>query len=30
VRQLVDAYGWRIDLSEREGGGLAAELVIPA
>ncbi len=30
VRQLVDAYGWRIELSGREGGGLAAELVIPA
>ena len=30
VRQLVDAYGWRIELSDREGGGLKAELVIPA
>jgi two-component system, OmpR family, osmolarity sensor histidine kinase EnvZ len=29
VRQLVDAYGWRIELSGREGGGLAAELAIP-
>lgn len=30
VRQLTDAYGWRIELSDREGGGLRAELVIPA
>jgi two-component system osmolarity sensor histidine kinase EnvZ len=30
VRQLVDAYGWRIELSDRAGGGLAALLVIPA
>jgi two-component system osmolarity sensor histidine kinase EnvZ len=30
VRQLADAYGWRIELSDREGGGLAAVLVIPA
>lgn len=30
VRQLVDAYGWRIELSDREGGGLVAELIIPA
>lgn len=29
VRQLVDAYGWRIELSDRAGGGLAALLVIP-
>ncbi len=29
VRQLVDAYGWRIVLSDRAGGGLAALLVIP-
>lgn len=30
VRQLVDAYGWRIELTEREGGGLTATLIIPA
>lgn len=30
VRQLVDAHGWRIELSDREGGGLKAELAIPA
>jgi two-component system osmolarity sensor histidine kinase EnvZ len=29
VRQLADAYGWRIELSGREGGGLVAEVVIP-
>ena len=29
VRQLADAYGWRIEMRDREGGGLAAELVIP-
>lgn len=29
VRQLADAYGWRVLLSAREGGGLCAELVIP-
>ncbi len=29
VRQLADAYGWRIELADREGGGLAAMLVIP-
>jgi two-component system osmolarity sensor histidine kinase EnvZ len=29
VRQLVDAYGWRIELSDRAGGGLSALLVIP-
>ena len=29
VRQLVDAYGWRIELADREGGGLRAELVVP-
>lgn len=29
VRQLADAYGWRVTLSPREGGGLCAELVIP-
>lgn len=30
ARQLADAYGWRINLDERPGGGLCAELVIPA
>jgi two-component system osmolarity sensor histidine kinase EnvZ len=30
ARQLADAYGWRILLDERPGGGLCAELVIPA
>jgi two-component system osmolarity sensor histidine kinase EnvZ len=30
ARQLADAYGWRILLGDRTGGGLAAELVIPA
>jgi two-component system osmolarity sensor histidine kinase EnvZ len=29
VRQLADAYRWRIELDDREGGGLAATLVIP-
>lgn len=29
VRQLVDAYGWRIELSDRAGGGLVVLLVIP-
>jgi two-component system osmolarity sensor histidine kinase EnvZ len=29
VRQLADAYGWRVELSGREGGGLSAELIIP-
>ena len=29
VRQLADAYGWRVELSGREGGGLTAELVLP-
>jgi two-component system osmolarity sensor histidine kinase EnvZ len=29
VRQLADAYGWRVLLGAREGGGLCAELVIP-
>jgi two-component system, OmpR family, osmolarity sensor histidine kinase EnvZ len=28
ARQLADAYGWRIELSEREGGGLVASLII--
>lgn len=30
VRQLADVQGWRVDLGERAGGGLAAEVVIPA
>lgn len=30
VRQLADAYGWRVELRDREEGGLAAILVIPA
>jgi len=30
VRQLADAYGWRVSLSAREGGGLCAELFMPA
>ncbi|TCS72607.1 two-component system osmolarity sensor histidine kinase EnvZ [Sulfuritortus calidifontis] len=29
ARQLADAYGWRIELAGREGGGLTARLVIP-
>jgi two-component system osmolarity sensor histidine kinase EnvZ len=28
ARQLADAYGWRIELSDRTGGGLCATLVI--
>lgn len=28
ARQLADAYGWRIILADRPGGGLAASLVI--
>jgi len=28
ARQLADAYGWRIVLSDREGGGLSATLII--
>ena len=28
ARQLADAYGWRIELSDREGGGLIATLII--
>jgi two-component system osmolarity sensor histidine kinase EnvZ len=28
ARQLADAYGWRIDLLDREGGGLRACLII--
>lgn len=29
AKQLADAHGWRIELAEREGGGLGASLVIP-
>lgn len=29
ARQLADAYGWRIQLGDREGGGLRAELILP-
>jgi two-component system osmolarity sensor histidine kinase EnvZ len=29
VRQLADMQGWRVELNDRAGGGLAAELVIP-
>ncbi|MDD5363936.1 MAG: ATP-binding protein [Gallionellaceae bacterium] len=29
VRQLADAQGWQVDLRERDGGGLVAEVVIP-
>jgi signal transduction histidine kinase len=28
ARQLADAYGWRIELSARDGGGLSASLTI--
>lgn len=28
ARQLADAYGWRIELSDRQGGGLNASLII--
>jgi two-component system, OmpR family, osmolarity sensor histidine kinase EnvZ len=28
ARQLADAYGWRIELSDRAGGGLIATLII--
>jgi two-component system osmolarity sensor histidine kinase EnvZ len=28
ARQLADAYGWRIELSNRAGGGLCATLVV--
>jgi two-component system osmolarity sensor histidine kinase EnvZ len=28
ARQLADAYGWRIELSDRDGGGLTASLII--
>lgn len=30
ARQLADAHGWRIELHDRPGGGLIAELVLPA
>jgi len=30
ARQLADAYGWRIELHDRPGGGLAAELIVPS
>ncbi|MEW5788935.1 MAG: ATP-binding protein [Pseudomonadota bacterium] len=30
VRQLADAQGWRVELRDRQGGGLAAWLTIPA
>ncbi|MBI5938772.1 MAG: ATP-binding protein [Betaproteobacteria bacterium] len=29
AKQLADAHGWRIELAEREGGGLAASLIVP-
>lgn len=29
VRQLADAYGWRVSLDERAGGGLCARIEIP-
>jgi two-component system osmolarity sensor histidine kinase EnvZ len=29
VRQLADAYGWRVTLGPRPGGGLRAELFLP-
>ncbi|MCS6785533.1 MAG: ATP-binding protein [Thiobacillaceae bacterium] len=29
ARQLADAHGWRIELKDRPGGGLVAELVLP-
>ncbi len=29
ARQLADAYGWRIALADRTGGGLSATLIIP-
>jgi two-component system osmolarity sensor histidine kinase EnvZ len=28
ARQLADAYGWRIELADRDGGGLHASLII--
>lgn len=30
VRQLAELYGWEIELCNRAGGGLAAQLIIPA
>ncbi len=29
ARQLADAHGWRIELADRPGGGLVAELILP-
>lgn len=29
VRQLAEAYRWRVELDDRQGGGLAASVVIP-
>lgn len=29
ARQLADAHGWRIELADRDGGGLIARLVMP-
>ena len=29
AKQLADAHGWRIELAEREGGGLIASLIVP-
>lgn len=29
VRQLADAYGWRVELADRKGGGLSAWVVLP-
>jgi two-component system osmolarity sensor histidine kinase EnvZ len=29
VRQLADAQGWRVELKDRAGGGLVAEVAIP-
>jgi two-component system osmolarity sensor histidine kinase EnvZ len=28
ARQLADAYGWRIELTDRAGGGLVASVII--
>jgi len=28
ARQLADTYGWRIELSERKGGGLVASVIL--
>ena len=30
VRQLTDIYGWQVKLRNRQGGGLAASILIPA